>query len=263
MRLLDDLGNARRLVELTQAAETAGFDMVWFPGDAFRLHSGAMLAAASQVTNSIGLGWRANPYTSDPSETAGYVATLDYLSQGRAVLGVGLHTTQMLEWVGVQGEDAVERTRECVEVVEAILGGARGPHDGRHYKTTSDAFLRFAPYRSAVPTYIAAVGPEYLELSGAIGNGSLPMVAPPEAASLLVADIARGAADAGRPLSDVDVAAFVWIWLSEGGSARSDRLADVIAYFGEYLEERVLAAVGLSREAFAPISARLRAGDKA
>ena len=91
IRLIEYLGSSRRLVELAAAAEQAGFDSVWFPHDAFMRNTWVLTTATAECTSRIQIGSvGTNPYTADPGEVATYVATLDELSGGRCILGLGM-----------------------------------------------------------------------------------------------------------------------------------------------------------------------------
>ena len=124
LRLVQHLGPARELVRLASAAEEAGFDCVWFPHDPFMKHAWVMAAAVAEHTERVQIGSvQTTPYLNEPSEAATFLATLDELSGGRAVLGYGLHTDEMVEWVGFDASDRVERIRDSVAAVRGLLRG--------------------------------------------------------------------------------------------------------------------------------------------
>ena len=148
----------------------AGFEFVWFPHDTFMRNTWAMTSAVAEHTTKITIGSvGTNPYTTNPAEIATYVATLDELSDGRAVLGLGLHGPAMVEWTGIDASNYVTRTREAVEIVRALLRGEVVNYQGEEFDWTDQCYLRFEPIRAEVPIYVCAFGPDYLALSGAIG----------------------------------------------------------------------------------------------
>ncbi len=264
LRLIQWLGEPRRLVELAVLAEQEGFDQVWFPHDPFMLQTWALTSAVAARTERIGVASiGTNPYTTDPAEIAAYLATLDLLSGGRATIGIGLHTDTMVGWTGHDAGDRIERTRAAVEIVRRLLRGETVAGDVGPYHWSEECFLRFEPLRPDVPIYVAGYGHDYLELSGEIGDGSLPMITPPESAPAMAAPILDGARRAGREPGAVDVAGCAWLSISEQASAAADTLRPMAAYFGPYLEEHALATVGLSRADFAPLKALVDAGDLA
>ena len=267
MRLLDDLGGARELVALAQLAERLGFDTLWFPHDQFRLNSWVLNAAVAQTTSRIELFARTNVYTTDPSEIASFIATLDDIAKGRASVTIGLHNLDSITWVGMEGSDVLQRVREATDIVRRLLRGEVVAYQGQIYRWTEKAYLRVKPYRAEVPILVCPVGEAFLELSGEIGDGTLPMVTPPASAELIMEPIRRGLRRSGNPARPFDACAFVWMAISEDRDEARDMLADVVAYFGTYLDPRALGVLGLTiddlRPAYDRIMARDRAGARA
>jgi 5,10-methylenetetrahydromethanopterin reductase len=247
------VGSARELVRLAELADDAGFDAVWFPHDPFMKHAWAMAAAVAERTTRVQIGpVQTTPYLNEPMETSTFLATLDELSGGRAVLGYGLHTDEMVEWLGFDASDRVERIRSSVDTVRRLL---RGENLGDEW------YLRFEPLRRDPPIYVTPFGVDLLELSGEIGDGSLPLVMPPEAAPGVVAAIQTGARRAGREPAEVDIAACVWLSVAVDGRAAAASLRPIIAYFAPYFLDEQLAPIGLRREDFEPVRGRVAAGD--
>ena len=249
IRFIDYVGSLSEIVDLSVLAEEVGFDAVWFPHDTFMKNTWVTTSAVAARTSRVTIGSvGTNPYTTNPAELATYIAALDELSCGRAVLGLGLHTRDMVEWLGLDAEDCIERTEVAAHAIRRLLRG----------ETVDDVpgwgdqcYLRFEPYRDRVPIYVCAFGPEYLAMSGAVGDGSLPMITPPESASYMVPAIVRGAREAGRDPKELDIAGCAWLSLSETRHAATQILRQMISYFGPYMEEPALQTVGLSRADFA------------
>ena len=267
IRLLDDLGGIRELVALAQLAERLGFDSVWCPNGLFRLHAWVLEAAIAQATSRIGLFAGTNVYTADPSEIATFLATIDDIARGRATVSIGLHNFDSITWVGMQGSDILQRVRETTDIIRRLLRGEVVAYRGTIYRWTEKAYLRVKPYRADVPLMICPVGDAFLELSGEIGDGTLPMVTPPASASLIMAPVQRGLRRSPNPGRRFDACAFVWMAISEDGDEARDLLSDVVAYYGTYLDPRALAVLGLTvddlRPAYDRIMARDRAGARA
>ncbi len=262
LRLLQHLGSPRRLIELASLAEEAGFDQVWFPHDPFMLNTWALAAASAEHTARIQIGSLAtNPYTIDPSEIATFLATLDLLSGGRATIGVGMHTQRMVQWIGYDTSNYIARTRETIEIIRILLRGEVAEYQGTEFRWTEHAYLRFPASRPRIPIYIAAFGSEFLRLSGAIGDGSLPMITPPESAASIVGTIIAGAHQAGRDPAKLDIAGCAWLSLSGERQQAVGVLRPIIAYFGPYLEAQLLAKIGLHPADFDPIRQLLSQGD--
>ncbi|MCZ7663732.1 MAG: LLM class flavin-dependent oxidoreductase [Thermoleophilia bacterium] len=261
IRFLDHLAPASTLVDWAVLAEDKGFDACWFPHDTFRKNSWALCSAVAAATSTIKVATvGTNPYTTEPSEIATYFATLDELSGGRAILGLGPHTGEMVEWLGFSADDVIAHTREAVEKVRALLQGGV-VSGGEAFPWTEQAYLRFQPARRELPIYGGGWGADFLRMTGEVCDGSLPMVTPPESAPLMVAPIREGLRRAGRDPEAFVVAGCAWVSVSDQGGAARDTIRDIVAYFGPYLEEAALAAIGLPPGAFAPIKERLLAGD--
>jgi 5,10-methylenetetrahydromethanopterin reductase len=252
LRFNNDLP-VRDYVALARAAEEAGFDQFWVSNDLFLRSSPVILAALAGATERIGLGTCIlNPYTLDPSEIAMMAATLDELSSGRFLLGLAAGASDFMRWVGIEHRTPLAAVRESVAVVRKLLGGERAALDGAFLKWTDEAYLRFAPER-VPPVYIGALGPRMLELTGEIADGALPLLFPPEHYFTVKPLLEAGAAEAGRPMSEIDVAACVWVSISSDAAAARRVLAEKIAYYGPALSPLILERLSLTREDFSEI----------
>lgn len=262
IRLLQHLGDSRELLRLAELADRADFDQIWFPHDAFMRNTWAVTSAASLRTERATIASIAtNPYTTDPSEIATYLATLDELSRGRAAIGLGMHTREMVEWTGIDTEDYLERTREAVHLVRTLLRGEKAEYEGSAYEWSDQCYLRFQPQRREVPIYVAAFGPEYLALSGEIGDGSLPMITPPESAPHMVRQVRRGLKGVDRDDADFDLAGCAWLSLAEQRDAAENSLRPIVAYFGPYFERDALAKIDLTPGDFSRIKRLVAEGE--
>ena len=233
---------------------------MWVPHDPFMANAWTMQTAIAEATKRVVVGsLGTSPYTTDPSEIATHLATLDLLSGGRAALGLGLHTTSMVEWLGLDATDVVERTRAAVAIVRALLRGETVTHEGP-YEWGEECALRFAPLRADPPIHVAGFGAELLRLAGEIGDGAMPMATPPESVADHVAEVRAGALSAGRDPAGLEIVACAWLSLSEDGRGTEDPLRPMIATFAPYLEERALASIGLSRAGLAPLRALVDSG---
>ncbi len=265
IRLIQHLGTPREIVELGILAEQAGFDHAWFPSDKFMYHAWPILVALAENTERIIVGPNgAEPYGISPGETATFMATLDRLSKGRGALGFGMHTEKMIEWMGIKVTDRVTRVREAVELMRRVWRGEIVEFESDEFHWSDQCYLRFEPERDRVPIYVSGFEADALALSGEIGDGSLPMVTPPESAALMVRRILDGVNSAGRQPPEVDICGCGWFSISEDGrDVDTDQLKDILAYFGYYLEEEALNTVGLQRSDFKEIAALIDRRDYA
>ncbi|HUI60637.1 MAG TPA: LLM class flavin-dependent oxidoreductase [Steroidobacteraceae bacterium] len=243
-------------------AEQAGADSVWFPHDTFMRNTLALTSAAAAMTQRVQLGGVAiSSYTTDPCELATYAATLDEISGGRCILGVGMHTRLMTEWTGRDTGEYLQHTRESVRLIRELLRGEVARGDGRLFRWTGECYLRFRPPRAEIPIYVSSFGRALRELSGEVGDGAQPMLTPPAAARQVVEDTERGFDRTRRPRATFTISGCAWLSLSAERAAAADRMRNMVAYFGPYLEDEALAHVGLTSADFDPIRERLRAAD--
>lgn len=251
IRLVQFLGTPNDIVDLAVYAEECGLDEVWIPHDPFMTSALAVTSAIAARTERITVGsLGTNPYTTDPSEIATYLATIDHLSGGRAAIGLGLHTREMVRWLGYDPANLGEHLRTSVAAVRALLRGETVAGSVGANTWGDECSLRFEPLRPDPTIYIAGYGADLLGLGGAIGDGVMPMATPPESVGLLTGDVRDGAIAAGRNPADVEIVACAWLSLGRIDGPGAERLRRMVAMFGPYLEERALASIGLATADF-------------
>ena len=265
VRLIQHLGSPRDIVNLGILADKAGFDQAWFPSDKFMYHAWPIISALVEHTDNIVVGPNGTePYAVSPGEIAVYMATLDHLSQGRVAIGFGMHTEKMVNWLGFDASDRLQRLREAVELMRRVWRGENAEFDGDVYHWSEQCYLRFEAFREQIPIYVSGFAHDDLELSGEIGDGSLPMVTPPESAKLMADRILKGVTKAGKKVDEFDICGCAWFSITEDGKGtETDTLKDILAYFGNYLDEEALATVGLSHATFSETERLVTAGDYA
>jgi F420-dependent oxidoreductase-like protein len=167
---------------------------------------------ATTTTLKLGAGIMQIPART-PAMTAMTAATLDLMSGGRVLLGLGTSGPQVAEgWHGQPFGKPIGRTREYVEIVRAALRRDVVEHDGEHYAIPyagEDATglgkplkLMMRPLRDEIPIYLAAIGPRNVALAAEIADGWLPVWISPDRLREVFGD-ALAAAKEG-----FDVAAF-------------------------------------------------------
>lgn len=252
LRLNNDL-TLDQFVTLCQRAETLGFDQVWVSNDLFLRSAPVLLTAAALATDRIGLGVGImNPYSVHPAEIAMMTATLQEASGGRFLLGLGAGAEEFLGWAGIERPKPLTRTKDALAEIRALLAGERSDGaDGR----SPHAYLRFAA--QPTPLYIGAMSPRMLALTGAVADGALPLLYPPEHYETAAAQIAEGAAAAGRDVAEIDIAACVWVSVAQDADQAIAPLAEKIAYYGASFAPYLLERAGLSVADFEPIQRAL------
>ena len=228
-------------VALAQRAEAAGFDSVWV-SEAWGADGVSVLAYVGAGTERVTLGTAILPIGSrSPALLAQTAATLDILSGGRLVLGLGVSGPQVMEgWHGTPFARPVTRTRETIEIVRQILRRegkleyegqttrlpmAGGTGLGKPLK------LMLRPRRPEVPIYIASIGPQNTALAAEIADGWLPILYSPEQAEDAFGPaLGAGRAKRNRP-APLDIAPMLDCALGEDLPRLRDQLRPGIALY--------------------------------
>jgi F420-dependent oxidoreductase-like protein len=211
-------------VELAQEAERLGFDSVW-TAEAYGSDAVTPLTWVGALTSKIKLGTGILQMPArTPANTAMTAATLDMLSGGRVLLGLGLSGPQVVEgWHGQPYGKPLARTREYVEIVRRILAREE-PLDfqGEEYQIPipggtglgKPLKLILHPLRPRIPIYLAAIGPKNIELAGEIADGWLPVFLAPEKESAYLQPLDAGMAKREQP-PEFDIAPTVMMMMGD------------------------------------------------
>ncbi|MCH2676029.1 MAG: LLM class flavin-dependent oxidoreductase [Dehalococcoidia bacterium] len=229
------------IVECVKVAEELGYESAWVAeghgGDQF-----SVLTACALATERIKLGTSiTSVFVRTAPTIAMAAASVDYFSNGRFILGVGSsHKVQVEPEHGLEFTKPVQRLRECVDIVRAILKDSDVNYHGEVYDI--DRFdLWFQPLRKEIPVYVAAVFPKMLEVCGEISHGAILTWCTLEHASKAVAAVGLGARNAGRSPEDVDVASLLPCAVSDNRDAARDLMRMPIAsYAGRFPRYRKL-----------------------
>ena len=203
-----------------KAAESMGYDSVW---TAEAYGSDAVTPAAWILANTskikVGTAIMQMPART-PACTAMTAITLNQLSQGRFIVGLGASGPQVVEgWHGVAYGKPITRTKEYITILRKIMA-REGPveHQGFHYSMPyqgEDGTGLGKPLKSillpdtSIPIYTASITPAGLSGSAEVADGVFPIWMNPERYDVFEADINKGLAKAGKTLLDYDIAPFV------------------------------------------------------
>jgi F420-dependent oxidoreductase-like protein len=220
-----------RAVERVRRAEGLGYDAAYVTHIAGR-DSITVLAAYAAATERIRLGTGVMPvYSRTPVASAQSIATVDEMSGGRAVLGLGAsHKVTVEGWYGQPLEKPVRDMREYVAIVRAILRG-EDPPAGERFQSGFH-FMGYSP-RPDLPIYVGALSPRMLRLAGEIADGVVLWLCNPDyVRDVVVPEVAKGRERAGRGIDGFDVVAAVPSGVTdEPETARARLRGDLIPYF--------------------------------
>jgi F420-dependent oxidoreductase-like protein len=228
--------NPASLVPLVQTAEQLGYDSVW-AAEAWGTDAVTVLAWLGASTTTIKLGSAIMQIPGrTPANTAMTAATLDLMSGGRVILGLGTSGPQVVEgWHGQPWGKPLGKTREYIELVRAALRREVVEHAGAHYRIPYDGpgatglgkplKLMLRPLRADIPIYLAAIGPKNVALAAEIADGWLPIFVVPERF-----DVAFGASLAGAR-DGFEIAATASVLVGDDVQALRDALKPHLALY--------------------------------
>jgi F420-dependent oxidoreductase-like protein len=225
-------------LSVVQEAERLGYDSVW-TAEAYGSDAATVLAWLAAQTQRIRLGSAIFQIPGrSPAMTAMTAATIDELSGGRMILGIGSSGPQVAEgWHGQRFARQLQRTREYVAVVRKALARERLEYHGETIELPlpegpgKALKLTIAPQQERIPIYLAAIGPKNTALAGEIADGWIPTFFSPEHVGELRSLLEEGAARSGRSLEGFDIAPTVNAFVSEDRERARDLMRPVLALY--------------------------------
>jgi alkanesulfonate monooxygenase SsuD/methylene tetrahydromethanopterin reductase-like flavin-dependent oxidoreductase (luciferase family) len=220
-----------RAITRARLADELGFDSAYTTHIAGR-DSMTVLAAYAVTTNNIRVGTGVLPiFSRTPVSTAQTAATIDELSGGRMVLGLGVsHAVTVENWFDSKITKPVSQMREYVEIVRAILRGDEPPA-GEHFNTK----FQFMGYeaRDELPVYVGALSPNMLQLAGEIADGAMLWLCNPNyIRDVVVPEVTKGREKAGKTLEGFDIVAAVPSGIAEDRAEAFDAMRrELLTYF--------------------------------
>jgi F420-dependent oxidoreductase-like protein len=251
------------LIETTKAAEDLGFDSVW-TAEAWGSDVFSPLAYLAGHTSRIKLGTSVVQISArTPTATAMHALTLDHLSGGRLMLGLGVSGPQVVEgWYGQPYAKPLARTREYVEIVRRVLAREEPlEFHGEHYQHpyTGPGSVGLGkplkaithPLRREIPILLGAEGPKNVAMTAEIADGWIPLYYSPFRQEVYAEQLA-GAKD------DFEVVALANINVTDDVEAALAPVKMMLAFYiggmgakGQNFHTKLLARMGFEEEAFA------------
>ena len=173
------LSDRDRLLRQVEIADRAGVDTVWV-AEAWGRDAFTILTLLATRTKRIKLGTGiVNVYSRTPAALAQHFATLDEISEGRAVAGFGTSGPQVIEhFHGVPFKPAVTRMRETIQIMNMLIAGEPLNFDGKLFKLGRGFKLRFEPIRPHIPIWVASLNPAALKMTAELADGWMPIMIP-------------------------------------------------------------------------------------
>ncbi len=232
--------SAQEQLQLVQEAERLGYDSVW-TAEAYGSDAATILGWLAQATERIKLGSAIFQMPGrSAAMTAMTAATLDQLSGGRMLLGIGSSGPQVAEgWHGQRFAKQLQRTREYVAVVRMALARERVEFAGETLELPlpdgpgKALKLTIAPVQERIPIFLAAIGPRNTTLAAEIADGWIPTLFSPEHVGEIRSLLEEGFAKAGdgKSFEDFEIAPTVNVFVSDDRDSARDAMRPYIALY--------------------------------
>ncbi len=229
--------------ELVQEADRLGVYAVW-AAEAYGSDAVTPIAWAGALTKNIRLGTAIMQMPGrTPANAAMTAMTLNQLSNGRFLLGLGLSGPQVVEgWHGMSYAKPLTRTREYVDIVRKIFKREEPvKYEGKVYQIPyhgADATGLGKPLKSTlnaqpdIPIYLAAIGPQNVELAAEIADGWLPIFfAPEKYEEIFKPHVEAGLAKAGKTAENFDIAPTVSVIINDNLEICYNMLRPMLALY--------------------------------
>ena len=219
-------------VELAQRAEALDFESVWMP-EAYGTDAISILGALATRTQRIQLGTGiVNVFSRTPALLAQTAATLDMISDGRFILGLGTSGYQVVAgWHGIAFDRPLLRMRETMAIVRQVLRRDRLLFDGQIFHLDKGLKLLAHPVRDTVPIYLATLTPGGLRLTGELADGWIPTLFAPDHMDLFRPELEAGARVSGRSLEPLAIAPHVPVSIDNDRARARDALKPWVALY--------------------------------
>jgi len=225
-------------LRLAQAGDELGYDSIW-AAEAYGSDAATVMTwlAANTKKAKIASGIFQMPART-PAMTAMTAATIDNISDGRVVLGLGMSGPQVVEgWHGQPFDHQLQRTREYIGVVRKALARETVTFDGEFYSLPRPGGpgkplkLIIKPVQERIPIYLAAIGPKNTALAAELAEGWLPTFFAPDHIDVFRPSLEEGAQRAGRSADEIDIAPMTSIAIGDDVEAARDVMRPFLALY--------------------------------
>ena len=266
--LLPRSGDPKELASLVVDLERVGLDIIWVP-EPYGFDAVSMMGYLAGQTSRIQVGSGILPiYSRTPTLMAMTAAGIDFVSGGRAILGIGASGPQVIEgWHGVPYDRPIARTAEIIEICRMVLRRERLQYQGDIYTlplpsdqgTGLGKPLKMinAPVRSDVPIWVASLGPTNVQMTAATADGWLPLFFDPARADGVWGEaLERGYSQRSDALGPLEICAGGDVSIGAGAESHRDRARGEVALYvggmgakGKNFYNELVRKYGYEREA--------------
>ncbi|SEO36206.1 5,10-methylenetetrahydromethanopterin reductase [Halorientalis persicus] len=246
------------VTELAVTAEQAGFDTVLASCHYFNRDPYVALDRIAAATDEVALGpAAANPYDTHPVALASRVATIQEVSDGRAVFGVGPGDRSTLSALGVERDSPLRRVLETFKVAQDLWAGESVDADGTFQ--AADADLEY-PVEGEIPVYVGAQGPHMIRMSAKHADGVLYNGSHPRDMAWAAEQVEKGLEERPEQRGSFDFAAYASVSVAEEEAAAREAARPPVAFIAGGAAPPVLDRHDLDHERAEEIGAAIEAG---
>ncbi len=221
----------REIVELSPVIEQAGFGAFW-KGESNSTDPFVLLSAIAARTKTMKLGTAIYHIYGRSAVTLGIQsATLQDLSGGRLLLGLGVANKTIASWHNGVFDRPLRRAREYIDIVRLAASGERVEYAGEIYNTGKRFQLSWKPSHPHFPVYLAGLGPQMTKLVGKISDGVFINMGTPATIREIAARVREGAVEAGRDPSKIEIIAKVRVSLNPDRAIARSKLRQVLTFY--------------------------------
>ncbi|MDG5775623.1 5,10-methylenetetrahydromethanopterin reductase [Haloarculaceae archaeon H-GB2-1] len=248
----------REVAALGASAEAAGFDAAFASCHYNNRDPFVALDRLAAATETIRLGpGVANPYDTHPARLASQAATLNEVSDGRALLGVGAGDRSTLANLGIERERPLRAVLETMQVARRLWAGERVDHDGTVRVT--DAGLNYEA--DPLPVFVGGQGPHMLRMAGKHADGVLINAAHPADYEWASEQVAIGREQRPDDRGPFTAAAFASVSIARDAAAARDAARPPVAFIASGAPEPVLERHGIDLELARDVGEAIEAGE--
>lgn len=209
------------LIRIGVRTEKAGLDSVWAADHLLMIPTGIVpnvwpiLAVIASQTEKIELGTCvSDPHRMHPAVFAQLVATIDQISQGRTIVGLGAGEAMNLDHFGIAWDKPLSRMTEFTKILRDLWLKDMVDYQGKFWRL-KNAFLQIKPRRNPVPIYFAANSPKTREMTAKMADGWLPVSQGPQLYKKHLEEIKKAAESIGRSLDNFVPGIYVYVAVAE------------------------------------------------
>ena len=222
----------KEIINRIKVAEEVGVEAV-FTAETWGRDQFSLLTQIALQTSKIKFGTGIAPvFGRSPAVLAMTAATLDEISGGRMILGLGTSGDRVIEhWHGEKFSKPIQRTKEYIEIINMMVSGEKVFYDGQIYKLQRGFKLLFEPVRKHIPVYVASISPKSMQSLATVADGWMPIYWPKS--KFLDGKKTQAAAStaAGRPGDAVECVASLTVVINPDDQKAKMQAAGPISWY--------------------------------